>query len=161
MPTVFDTIGITVRRALNKKADFLKFPAFIATPLTLKSQRFKFVTFTRQSVTDNQNGGLDTVFSFGFIFQMNLVTALLLLGVSTAVLGSSGQEQAHQGRKHRKNGGNRSKSTTTTTPATTVTPDEGVNADQPGETCEIARLKCAYRVGCGMALQVKQIRLYK
>ena len=28
-------------------------------------------------------------------------------------------------------------------------------SDESGaETCEVARLKCAYRVGCGMALQV-------
>ena len=48
---------------------------------------------------------------------------------------------------------------TTTTTAATPLDDDGADgrlaSDQPGvETCEVARLKCAYRVGCGMALQV-------
>ena len=40
-------------------------------------------------------------------------------------------------------------------PQGAVTDEEAVQEDEPGvETCEVARLKCAYRVGCGMALQV-------
>jgi len=48
---------------------------------------------------------------------------------------------------------------TTTTAATPLDDGEyaGVASDQPGaETCEVARLKCAYRVGCGMALQLEE-----
>jgi len=74
----------------------------------------------------------------------------LFVAMTTAV---TAEESRHHHRR-----ANHKRRTTTTTSTTEVAVLEDVNPlqDQPGspETCEVARLKCAYRVGCGMALQV-------
>ncbi len=108
-----------------------------------------------------------------------LWTLLLSLAV-TLVLASHESHSGNRrnGSKGRKRNGGRSTTSTTTPPPTPQLAflnetssssffdgDDEVDVeaaaqhqqDQPPggvETCEVARLKCAYRVGCGMALQV-------
>lgn len=112
--------------------------------------------------------------------QMRWVTApyrtiigtVLLLTIVAAVVTAS-----QESRSNRRNGakGKRRNRSTTTTPSAFEFQNETASSfsdgddeddveaavqhqqDQPPggiETCEVARLKCAYRVGCGMALQV-------
>lgn len=75
----------------------------------------------------------------------------LFVAMTTAVT-------AEESRHHHRRANHKRRTTTSTTSTTEVAVLEDINPlqDQPGspETCEVARLKCAYRVGCGMALQV-------
>ncbi|EFX90446.1 hypothetical protein DAPPUDRAFT_93942 [Daphnia pulex] len=92
----------------------------------------------------------------------------------------AGNRRGNGSKGRKRNGGRSTTSTTTTAPTAPTLPLEFLNEtssssffdgddevdveaaaaqhqqDQPPggvETCEVARLKCAYRVGCGMALQ--------
>ena len=107
-----------------------------------------------------------------------LCALLLLLLAVTYVVASheSHSTNRRNGSKGRKRNGGRSTTTTTTASPqfeflneTSSSFFDGDDEDDveaaaqhqqdqpPGgiETCEVARLKCAYRVGCGMALQVR------
>lgn len=114
-----------------------------------------------------------------------LWTLLLFSLAATLVLASHESHSGNRrnGSKGRKRNGGRSRTSTTIAPTPPLeflneTSSSGsffdgddeidVEAaaqhqqDQPPggvETCEVARLKCAYRVGCGMALQVCRTRL--
>lgn len=100
-----------------------------------------------------------------------IIGTVLLLTIVAAVVTAS-----QESRSNRRNGakGKRRNRSTTTTPSAFEFQNETASSfadgddeddveaaaqhqqDQPPggiETCEVARLKCAYRVGCGMALQ--------
>lgn len=94
-----------------------------------------------------------------------MLLALLVLLAATSATASRRNRTANQQRRKSLpmtslTRQNRGRSRTTTTAATLLDAEDGggdggrLASDQPGvETCEVARLKCAYRVGCGMALQ--------
>lgn len=89
-----------------------------------------------------------------------VVVLVVLVAVKTVMSDDSRQHHgSRQSGRRSNNGGRRSTTTTTTTTEASSYADDAGDAayqDQPSgtETCEVARLKCAYRVGCGMALQV-------
>lgn len=93
--------------------------------------------------------------------MMLAVLALLVTAATTAEASRRNRTANQQRRKSltltslsRPNRGRRTTTTTAATPLDDDGADGRLASDQPGvETCEVARLKCAYRVGCGMALQ--------
>lgn len=102
--------------------------------------------------------------------QMRKTLVLLILAGAVLLVAA---DESHPNRRNggRRRNGNRSTTTTTESSSTSFfsssssdgDDEQDVEAaaqhqqDQPPngvETCEVARLKCAFRVGCGMALQV-------
>ena len=95
-----------------------------------------------------------------------IVWTLLLLTAVALVAAEDSNRRSSKGR--RRNGG-RTTTTTTESPSLEGDDEDDVEAaaqqDEAAagggvETCEVARLKCAYRVGCGMALQVRSFSYY-
>lgn len=113
-----------------------------------------------------------------------ILSTLLLLSLAATFVAASHESHSgsrRSGSKGRKRNGGRSTTSTTTaspqleflneTSSSFFDGDDEADVeaaaqhqqDQPPggvETCEVARLKCAYRVGCGMALQVFRLHTH-